>query len=229
VTDDGPTEVRCAACGARNAPGAGWCTQCFAAFGSTAPDPAPRADGADVPDPASTVEADPGAGRGREVRVREGDQVEWRCRRCGSWSALEATACTTCGEQRHGFGDRTPVAAASPSASPTAALAASVVLPGLGHLLLGRPGTGLARLLTWLVWLPGGVVTVRATTGAGTLPGVVLLAGAAALWVATLLDTRALVAGRGDERLTARALAWLVAGVVLAAVAAVAVAATTAG
>jgi hypothetical protein len=100
------------------------------------------------------------------------------------------------------------------------------VLPGAGHLLAGRTGTGSARLLLWLLWLVGGLSTAR---GAGDVrlaaPGLVLLAGAAVLWAATLVDVRRLAAGDDAELLAPRPLLWLVGGVLVALVLAVSAAA----
>jgi hypothetical protein len=101
-------------------------------------------------------------------------------------------------------------------------LAASVVLPGVGHLIAGRPGTGAARLVLWLLWLGPGIAAVLGAQGAvAALPGLVLLAGAAVLWVTTLIDVQRLAGGDGRELLTSRRLLWLVGAVVVGAVLAV--------
>jgi uncharacterized membrane protein YidH (DUF202 family) len=80
----------------------------------------------------------------------------------------------------------------------------------------------------WSLWLVPGVATLRGSDGVRTLPGVVLVLGAALLWAATLVDARWAVEGDRRELLAPRALAWLVGGVVLAVVAAVLVAASAA-
>jgi hypothetical protein len=96
-----------------------------------------------------------------------------------------------------------------------AVLTASALLPGAGHLLVGRVGTGVARLLLWVLWLPAGSALVRAAGGVVVAaPGLALLVGAGLLWVATLVDARRLAAGVDREVLAPRALLWLVAGVV---------------
>jgi hypothetical protein len=205
--------VRCAACGARNAATAGWCTQCYAPLGAAAPPPAEEVVSPDLLPPSD-----------RDVRDREG-VVEWRCTRCDTWSPLLAASCVTCGGARQGFGEREPERA-RPDLDPRLLTGASVVLPGAGHLLAGRVGTGTARLLLWSLWLVGGLSTAR---GAGSAlvatPGLVLLAGAAALWAATIVDARRLTAGDDREVLAPRPLLWLVGGVLVALVLAVSAAA----
>jgi hypothetical protein len=238
--------VRCAACGARNSDRATWCTQCYAPLGDAAA-PTPGGPPADEPleAPTSTslgsqppgspplgsersaaassaAEPAPAAvgGADRDVRDRDG-VVEWRCRRCEAWSPLLSATCVTCGGPREGFGEDTPPDAARvPDVS--VLLAVSVVLPGGGHLLAGRPGTGVARLALWLLWLGPGLPAVLGAQGAvAALPGLVLLAGAVVLWATTLVDVQRLAGGDGREVLTSRRLLWLVGAVVAGAVLAV--------
>jgi hypothetical protein len=249
--------VRCAACGARNSDRATWCTQCYAPLGDAAAPPpgGPPADeppvtptspapgsqppgsqplgspplGSERSAPASSAAvpaSDAAGGADRDVRDRDG-VVEWRCRRCEAWSPLLSSTCTTCGGPREGFGEDPPTTAARvPDVS--VLLAVSVVLPGVGHLLAGRPGTGVARLLLWLLWLGPGLPAVLGAQGAvAALPGLVLLAGAAVLWATTLVDVQRLAGGDGREVLTSRRLLWLVGAVVAGAVLAVFVATLT--
>jgi TM2 domain-containing membrane protein YozV len=193
--------VRCHACGARNTARAPFCTQCYAPLAEPPP--------ANAGPPRATA----GGRVGRDVRDR-GGEVEWRCRRCGSWSALTATTCTTCGGGREGFGLGS-VGRADRPVPPAAVLAASALLPGAGHLLVGRVGTGGARLLLWALWVPAGLALVRAAGGVVVAaPGLALLLGAGLLWVATLVDARRLTIGDPRELLTSRPLSWLVAAVV---------------
>ena len=241
--------MRCLSCGARNSETADWCTQCYASLRGRPADPvelstssqAPRSEpepSAQVPPqalPSRPVPPGPTGAHGagptgatRDVRDHDGE-VQWRCERCDTWSPLLAPSCTTCGGPRHGFGE---VAArpADRDVSSGSVTALSVALPGAGHLLVGRVGTGSARLLLWVLWLVGGLSTVR---GAGSatlaLPGVVLLVGAGVLWAATQVDVQHLTAGRDREVLGTRRLLWLVGGVVAAVVLAVFVAAMLAG
>jgi hypothetical protein len=203
--------VRCPTCEARNAAGADWCTQCFAPLG-----------GATLP---PEVEAATSPATPRDVRT-VGDEVEWRCARCRSWVPLLAEVCTTCGGPRTGFGD--PVRRPGPEPRDRGRLvAASVVLPGLGHLLAGRVGTGVARLLLGLSWAAGGVAIARSAGAAGgILPAVPLLLGAVVVWAASVRD--AAVLGDGQELLRPKVLAGLTVAVVGTLLLA-AVAATTGG
>jgi hypothetical protein len=222
--------VRCPACDARNAASAGWCTQCYAPLGQVAaPRAAAIADGDEAPAGDSTRDVpdrdvhDRGArdrdARDRDVRERAG-VVEWRCPRCEAWSPLLAPTCVACSGPRQGFGE--VVAPGRERLPPPEYLVgASVVLPGAGHLVAGRVGTGAARLLLWLVWLLPGLAIVRGAAGVAALPGIAMLAGAGALWAATLVDAQRLASGDDRELLAARALRWLVGAVLVAVVLAV--------
>jgi hypothetical protein len=203
--------VRCSACDARNADGADWCTQCYAPLGGATP--APEVETPSTPAPA------------RDVRT-VGDEVEWRCRRCRSWAPLLAEACTTCGGPRTGFGD--PARRPAPAPADRGRLvAASVVLPGLGHLLAGRVGTGVARLLLGLSWAVGGLAIARGAGAEGRiLPAVPLLVGAIVVWAASIRDVAVL--GEGSELLRPKVLAGLTVAVV-GTLLLTAVAATTGG
>jgi hypothetical protein len=168
------------------------------------PPPAPG-----TPPTPPAVGTAPGQAAGRDIRV-DGDRVEWRCARCEGWNPLERPDCGTCGSARVGF---TPGTATEPTVATTggsAPLLASAVLPGLGHLLVGRPGSGTARLLLWLLWA-GGAGAILASAG---LSGAAVVLGLAALglWSLSLHDLVQLARGR-PEVLTGRVLAWSVVGV----------------
>ncbi len=221
-------------CHARNAEDAAWCTQCFERFAPASPGPA-AGDGTartGHPDPPSAgppsppaegtgAEAAEAGSTGRDVRVT-GAAVEWRCSTCGAWSPLESAACVGCASPRVGFG---PVSAPDRAGGQGGvglggALVASTLLPGLGHLLRGAVGTGLGRLLLWVLWGGGGLALVA--TGGLSAAALVLLLAALALWAVTLIDLQRAVEGRPPIA-TARVLAWsvvvvtlLLVGVVLA-------------
>jgi hypothetical protein len=89
---------------------------------------------------------------------------------------------------------------------------ASVLLPGLGHVLRGRVGTGLARSVLWLLW-GGGGLAVLLGSGGGAAAAVLLLA-ALLVWAVTLVDLQRLSVGR-PPLATARVLAWSVVGVTI--------------
>lgn len=211
--------MRCPDCGARNVDGATWCTQCYHRFDAAPAAPAAPAGivpAPDVPPPADPAgpragtNLDAGLSTARDVRDRDG-VIEWRCSRCDGWAPLEAATCPSCGSERTGFG---PVTRTHRPTTGAPVLAASLALPGLGHLLAGRTGSGVARLGLTLLWLGGGLaILLGGTTGIARLPGLALLLGVAALWAGTVADARQLEAGRGRELLDGRALLWLVVAV----------------
>ncbi len=87
-------------------------------------------------------------------------------------------------------------------------LLASALVPGLGHLLRGGTGLGLAVLLLWLLWV-GGAVASR--TGAAPLTAVLVLA-VVVLWAVSLLDLQRRHAA-AQPVLSGRLLAWGTVGV----------------
>ena len=203
--------MRCPECGARNADDAPWCTQCYTGLtpGDVAAPPAPPRDGRGeaAPEPPE-----------RAVRLRN-EVVEWRCGACGSWTPLTAPGCAICASPRAGFGPTGPAAPQHPPAVALGpAMAASALLPGLGHLLRGQIGTGLGRLLLWVLW---GGSAVTSLVAAGPAPSaVVLLLAALAVWVVSLVDLRRHASGQPPVA-DGRVLAWSVLGVTLALVVAV--------
>ena len=212
--------MRCSTFVARNAGSAAWCTQCFASLRSATPPDAPPAEAPPAPPPAPPTPAEAEA---RDIRVRGGD-VEWRCAACGAWSPLEDPVCTVCVAPRHGFGgEGAPATSPTASAGQTTAVVASVLLPGLGHVLRGSVGTGLARMVLWLRGGGGGIAVLLGSGGG--LAAAVLLLAALLVWAVTLVDLQRLAAGR-PPLATGRVLAWSVVGVtvVLALVALAAVA-----
>lgn len=179
--------MRCPACGARNRPDAAWCTQCYEPTTAEARRTGVAAGERGVPaadaPPAATRDVGDGDVRDRDVRDRDGE-VEWRCGACGTWSPLLAPTCAGCGTPRTGFGEAPPRRDVHVGAG--AVLVASGLLPGLGHVLAGRLGTGLARALLFVLWAAGGLVLLRGTGGAAG--GTVLVLGALVVWAASLVD-----------------------------------------
>lgn len=145
--------------------------------------------------------------------VRDVDGViEWRCRTCASWVALELSACSVCGAQRAGFGEQPRVDVAVEPQERNKVLGGGAAFPGVGHLLAGRTGSGITRVTLGALWLILGVWWLATTTASGNAPGVILLLGVLILWIASYLDVQALVDGK-DERFGVRGLLWLVVGV----------------
>jgi hypothetical protein len=202
----------CPACGARNAATAPWCTQCYASFGEDAvPGPAgaaPAGEGGSAPEAAPQPDR---AGATTDIRQDEHGGIEWRCATCDGWSPLEAATCVACGSPRQGFGDDRVVE--MPDEQRIVAL--SGLLPGLGHMVAGRVGSGLARALFGVGWLVGGVLLLVAAVraGSGHWAAVPLLAGAVVVWVLSVFDAQSLARGQQREYLDGRNLLWLMVGV----------------
>lgn len=211
--------MRCTACGATNADSADWCSQCYASLGAPeAPDGASEGASAAPPAPGAAPAQEQGAAAGQPsvegFRRRDG-YVEWQCPSCGLWTPVEALVCSACGttiSARWEQVDPDRAATGRRLSEPwTAALALTAVVPGAGHIGLGRYATGIARAVLYAVWLAGGVALWRA---GGFLAGGPLLLGAGALWAGSLADVAALRAGR-REVLAGRSLLWLVVGVLV--------------
>ena len=209
----------CPACGARNAATAPWCTQCYTSF--TDATRQPRTEPTELAAvPAATgapAEGDVGGGSAHraggtsDVRQDEQGRIEWRCATCDGWSPLEAAACVACGSPRTGFGDDRAVE--MPDEQRVVLL--SGLLPGLGHLVAGRVGSGLARALFGLGWLIGGVLLLVAAVraGSGYWAAVPLLVGAVIVWVLSVFDAQSVARGQQREYLDGRNLLWLMVGV----------------
>lgn len=166
---------------------------------------------------------------------RTDSDVEWRCPTCGGWSSMDDDACTQCLTPLRARLEAAAEPAAGPAAptgvhtagahgrSPTRhggldvqrmrtrTVALNAVLPGLGHLLVGWVGSGLARILLFGVWVVGGLLLSSAGGVVAALP---LFAGAGVLWLAGLFDGWQVVTG-ARQVLSGRALLWLVVGVTL--------------
>ncbi len=193
-------ELRCRSCGALIAPDAAWCGQCYAPVVEPGPEPQPEA----IPPARATA---------KEASTAE---PFWPCSACGGRSPIEADACVTCG---------TPFAALMrdeperPSVEPSDAVVRSLVFPGLGHRLLGRPTDGLARgavfAVSLLMALLIGMTGLH--TGAGVLVFVLFLLTAVGTYVVTAIEAGRLARG-GDVTVPARSLMWLVAAEVFLAV-----------
>lgn len=146
----------------------------------------------------------------RDVRTVDGE-VEWRCARCDAWNPLVVASCVTCGAERQGFGDPARPPAPDPAAR-TRLLVASAALPGLGHVLTRRTGSGVGRSILAVTWVLGAVLL--ATSGGAAASVAVLLFGAGIVWAGTLHDVLALFDG-GRELLTSRALLWVTGAVIV--------------
>lgn len=227
--------MRCPHCNATNPADARWCNQCLTLTEAARTD-VPARESKDRPGAAAPDEEarQPGRGRPRAAAPvpashewehaegfrRRGELIERRCARCGAFFDVGLSRCDVCGA---------PVEAAAATgaaqhAGPTA-LALSALLPGAGHLAVGRYGAGLARVFLAALWLIGAVLLLGAG-GRDALLGVVpLLLGLAVLWAGSLVELLALAGGREREVLSGRSLLWLVVAVTLGAAGGMAVAA----
>lgn len=226
--------MRCPSCDARNPDDAAWCSQCFATLATPAPtDPTqPDADPTDaaptgrrrapaVPSaPPATGQATPTTvGPGDRMRRSEGG-IEWRCAVCDTWNPLSLESgttdvCTACQTPLREIVVQGPATASAPRVSETTALVGTALLPGLGHVLLGRAASGGARMLLYVVWLAGSLALLAGAAGSGQslLPAAVLLVGAALVWAGSMADTFGLARHTGRELLQPRVLLWIVVGV----------------
>lgn len=214
--------MRCPACDARNPDDATWCGQCFAPLGMPAaaetaasPAEAPAAG----PGPEDRSHTRPAAaGSDRPELRRQGDAVEWRCPTCETWNPIDDDRCMSCGRTFvSGFDAPAPHDAATTApVSETTVVLLSALLPGAGHIAAGRVATGIARALTYVVWLVGGVLLLREAsgTGASVLPAAPLLVGALVVWGLSGVDALHLARHEHRELLGPRTLLWLVVGVV---------------
>jgi hypothetical protein len=220
--------VRCPTCNARNPDEAQWCSQCLASLrDEPEPLPEPGVDPDAVADTSATPAAQDTSAHGQAEVGQDGElltsgggrfrrhegEIEWRCEVCQSWNLVGLARCTVCATPMTG-----PEAAPAPDrrATPPVVLLLTVLLPGAGHAALGRMATAWARGLTYLLWLLGGttLLITALSSSESPLPGVILLLGAAALWLITLLDVQSLLANRTRQILDARVFLWLVVGVI---------------
>lgn len=202
----------CGACGATNPDRASWCNQCLSDLQGAAP---ARVTRVAQPAPNGRVTTD-------DRRIRSGDAgVEWACESCGGWSPLDARVCVTCGTPSPltGAGERSAVAGVPAKRI----LLLNALAPGVGHLVAGWIGSGLARLVLFAVWAVGGMLLLL---GGGLPVALPLLLGAAILWGVGLPDA-VRAAEERPQLLTGRVLLWLVIGVTL--LSALAAAAAVAG
>lgn len=199
--------MRCLECGTTNADTADWCARCYGSLGAPVPVHEPQ------PPPSAAPAAKPVLPAG--LRRRDGG-LEWECPGCGRWTSVESLDCAACHVTITPQGDGgDPAAVARRLTEPwVAALALSAVIPGAGHIGLGRYGEGLTRALLFAAWVVGGTAL---WVGGGVLAGGPFVLGAGLLWGGTLVDIAALRRGRRGV-LGRRPLRWLVVGVVLLAV-----------
>ena len=145
---------------------------------------------------------------------RTSEGIDWQCEVCEVWNPIERTTCKSCHQP---FARTVADAPQGPTreVSETTALLVSALVPGTGHILMGRTASGVARAVMFLIWLVGGFLLLReaAASHQSILPALPLLVGAVVLWLATAVDVLALVQGTNTEILRPRIFLWLAVGV----------------
>lgn len=150
----------------------------------------------------------------------------WPCPVCDGRNPLAADACLTCGTP---FATLMRAEPERPQIEPRRAVLRSLLFPGLGHRLVGRPVDGLARGVLFGICLGMTVLSVTAGGGSGAATGLlVLFAGTGvAVYVLSAMEAARLAAG-GDAMVSSRLLLWVLVGVVFLSVSMLAVAVITA-
>lgn len=205
-------ERRCPSCDALVSADAGWCGQCFA---SLAREPSVAETSIAAGDPPNLDEV-----------LSAETQAGWPCGVCGARNPIDADSCQTCG---------TPFAALMreeterPDVAPKDAMAWSLLFPGLGHRLVGRPTDGFARGVTFgLAFgmaLLVGVAGVRSGPALGVF--LVLLLTGLTVYVGSAFEAHRLASG-GDLLVPSRVLMWVLVGVIFLSIALLALAVVTA-
>jgi ribosomal protein L40E len=219
VPDD---ERRCPSCGALVAPDATWCGQCFTSLREPPghPDPGPTA----VATPSATG-GTASASAQTATASDAGTAPYWPCPVCEGRNPIEADVCATCG---------TPFAAvmrtdeARPNVEPRDAVLWSLVLPGLGHRLVGRGLDGFARAVLFVMSV-GMAVLLFVSNGSALTSALTLLfiATAIAVYAVSAIEAARLAQG-GELMIGSRVLLWILVGMTFVSVGALALAVTNA-
>lgn len=146
---------------------------------------------------------DPGTDRPADAPapvVNRGGEPVWRCPRCATESPIDTESCPVCSFSFRRLVASATTAATGPASPPGRAAFLSLLLPGLGHVALGRVAEGVARAVVF-AYAVGTAVAVlwgRGSSGAGPFVPLALVAlgFAAALYAVTAVD--AARAARGD-------------------------------
>ena len=216
VTSTSSTERRCPTCGALVIEDAQWCPQCFVPLPKTEPEPPPP-----PPPPATEergAEIEPGiTGEGAtdppSAPELEKKALTWPCAACLHENPIDLDACELCGTS---FATLMRADEKPPDIEPGAALRRSLLFPGLGHALVGRPLDGLARgalfamlLVMLLIVLLSGLSSTVAVVVFFLFLAMAVVAYAGAAWEASRL-------AEGERPfVSSRTLLWVTAGVIL--------------
>lgn len=206
---------RCPSCGALVTWDAEWCGQCLTVLSERArPAPATGTPEPSVPHaPATTAVAQTEPSHAIATETPEGPS--WTCPACGEANALSLDACTVCGTSFKAlFRSEERLV----DLDPRRATISSLMLPGLGHIRLGRVAEGIARLVVfaWAVATAAMVLLSAPAEGLGPLGLLAAMFALAALavYVLSAVDARR-AAERAEPVLSTRALLYGSAGLVL--------------
>jgi hypothetical protein len=198
-------ERRCPSCDALVSTDAAWCGQCYADLRAPAPAPPLAAEGPGSEDR---------PGRSRDP-APPGEPF-WPCPVCAGRNPIELEACATCGTPFAEVMRDEPTRA---EVAPKDALTWSLVFPGLGHRLAGRPLDGLARgvlfAVAFMMALLVGFAGVR--SGLSFLVFALFLVTGLAVYAGSAYEAYRLASG-GELLISSRALLWVLVGVVLVSV-----------
>lgn len=234
------SQRRCPNCGGLVGVDAEWCTQCFARLEEPAPErpsaeqapagdesPAQPGEGAPAGTSGATRTPRSATGTAGPVKVR-GEVIVWECSACGTENPIELKVCSACGTP---FGQVFQEPEQSKEVDPGRAATFSLLFPGAGHVVAGRPGEAFARAIIFAFALIMGLASigpVRAGSGGMyLLLMVVSLGAAAALYVLSTADAGR--AARGEEQiLSMRFLLYGAVGLIFIAILVLTIAATQA-
>jgi hypothetical protein len=204
-------ERRCPSCEALVSPDAEWCGQCFASLVEAPPEPAP---------PTVAAPPEPIGAQG------EGARPGWPCGVCGTWNAIEADACLTCGTPFATLMREDPE---RPQVEPKDAVAWSLLFPGLGHRAAGRSTDGVARGVVFGLAFGMSLLVGFAGVRSGPAFGVflLLLGSGLAIYILSAFEAYRLASGE-DLLVSSRVLMWILVGVIFLAIALLALAVVSA-
>lgn len=196
--------MRCPRCGGLNPQGAEWCGQCFTRFEVAGSASKPQAGPGSPPDAEDATaetsvfaevygepEPPPLASRARPeiepaMPKTEGARPQWGCPVCRGRNDLDRDTCATCGTSMFSaFGHRAGPAETREPRNPRLAAALSI-LPGMGHIYLGRSGDAVVRI-TLALWWFGLAVMLGGVSALRPIGAVFLIAGTG-LVVITMSD-----------------------------------------
>ncbi len=212
-------ERRCPNCGALVSPDGAWCGQCYSPLRSepeaepvletarsvgSEPEVGGASAGSPIAEPASAATGSTVT----PIQAREGEP-SWPCPVCGNRNPIEIDACAACGTP---FGRLFQEPERRVEIPPRRALAWSLLLPGLGHVKVGRVADGIARAVLF-AWTTITVVLLLSSRsgkgGLGSTAGLFALFFVASLLLYGLsaIDTYRIASGE-RELVTSRILLW---------------------